>query len=174
VPLSSSAAVVDIGKLKIGPVATKLDVIAVEAEEVRLFPQLADFYRRKQQGMTGDFFTREEIVKTGARQTSAVVSRTAKVAMDCPHDAVKAGSPDCVARDRRGMRASYGIFQPGAGGCEKQLFLDGKRYTGAIDDVPVDELAALEIYAGPATTPANFGAPPCGVIAIWTIGAQKR
>ncbi len=177
VPVSSSAAAVDVGRVAVGPVATRLDRIAVEAEEVRIYPHLEDFYRRKQLGLAGDFITREDIEKMGARETSSIVSRsTPKVSMDCPNDPVRAAVPECIARDRRGERASYGLFKNpngSSGPCDKQLFVDGRRFVGAIDDIPADDVAAVEIYAGPATTPANFGAPPCGVVAIWTLGTNR-
>jgi hypothetical protein len=172
VPSSSSAAVIDIGRVALGPVATRLDRIAVEAEEVRLYPHLEDFYRRKREGIAGDFITREDIERTSVRKTSELLSRSAKVSMDCPHDAVKTGDENCLPKDRRGLRAGYRVLDNNFGGCEKEVFVDGRLSTLGVDEVPVSQIAAVEIYAGPATTPANFGQRRCGVIAIWTTGTK--
>ena len=172
IPLSSAAATVDVGTIGVRPVATRLEEIAVETEEVRRFPRAEEFYQRKQQGIAGEFITRDDIQKTAARQISAVVSRSAKVSMDCGRETVKTGSEECMAKDRRGMRASYSVFGSGAA-CEKQLWVDGMRSRLGIDEIPLDDIAAIEIYAGPATTPAKFGAPPCGVVALWTVAGAK-
>ena len=52
--------------------------------------------------------------------------------------------------------------------CEMDVWLDGKRSTMQVDDIAVPDIAAIEVYSGPATTPAAFGSGYCGVIAIWT------
>src|SRR6267143_5235066 len=69
VPPSSSASAIDLGQVTIRQVATRLDQIAVEAEAVRAYPQLYDFYRRKQEGLPGQFFTREDIDRSASRKT---------------------------------------------------------------------------------------------------------
>src|SRR5262245_35010068 len=46
-PISASPIGVDLGAVRVKQVATRLDQIQVEAEEVNRYPQLADFYRRK-------------------------------------------------------------------------------------------------------------------------------
>ncbi len=171
VPPSRSAAEVDIGRVLMRQVATRLDQIAVEAEEVRVFPQLVDFYRRKQEGVPGDFFTREDIDRSAARKVSELLYRSAKLDMDCPHDPVRAGDDRCVARDRRGL--DYRVTQGVTSRCVKDIFVDGKRSQMAVDEIPVQWVAAVEVYAGPATTPAQFGQRPCGVIAIWTTRAGR-
>src|SRR6185503_3826580 len=70
IPQPGEGVAVDLGVLRMKPVATKLDRIAVEAEEVTRFPLLADFYRRKQNNTGGSFITREDIERSGARKTS--------------------------------------------------------------------------------------------------------
>src|SRR3989338_8712713 len=68
-PKTDSPLAVDLGALPLRPVATQLDRIAVETEEVARFPQLAEFYRRKQSANGGAFVTREDIERSAARQT---------------------------------------------------------------------------------------------------------
>src|SRR5439155_17455233 len=167
IPASASASVIDVGQVKLGPIATQLDRIAVEAEEVRRYPQLEDFYRRKHEGIAGEFITREEIQRTAVRKPSQLLYRSAKIAMDCPHDAIRSGDENCRAGNRRGMIGGYRRLDGATSACEMDLFVDGRLSTLGVDEVPVEQLAAVEIYAGPATTPANFGQRACGVIAVW-------
>src|SRR5207253_2091301 len=99
-PRMNSPLAMDLGALALRPVATKLDKIAVETEEVSRFPQLAAFYRRKQNNTGGAFITREDIDRSAARVTSEMLRRVVKVELDCTND--KFGSDNCVARNRRG------------------------------------------------------------------------
>lgn len=168
----SSAVVVDLGTLVVRPVATRLDVIAVEAEAVNRFPHMVDFFRRKQEGKTGEFLTPDDIERSRVRNTSELLSRSAKVQMDCARDAVRSGIEGCIARDRRGL--GYKVTSGDPSRCAKEVFIDGKLSMLGVDDVPVDQIAGIEVYAGPATTPANFGQRRCGVIAIWTKGAGQN
>lgn len=59
IPDSESPLAIDLGTVTIRPVATQLDRIAVEAEEVIRYPQLEAFYRRKQSATGGTFITRD-------------------------------------------------------------------------------------------------------------------
>ncbi|MBI4421897.1 MAG: carboxypeptidase regulatory-like domain-containing protein [Gemmatimonadetes bacterium] len=173
VPHSVSATLIDVGEVYLRPVATELDRIAVEAEELRLYPHLADFYRRKQEELPGgEFITREDIQRSGARKTSETLRRSAKIEMDCPN--VRLGDDACTARNRRGRDIRLGA-QTGNWSfdrCEMDLYLDGLRSTLKVDEVPLYLIAAIEIYASGATTPTVFGRGRCGVIAIWTTGAR--
>ena len=172
VPASSSASLVDVGRVTLRPVATRLDQIAVEAEAVHRFPHMEAFYLRKQQKSGGDYLTSEDIERTPVRKTSELLYRSAKLDMDCPNDPVRAGDDRCIARDRRGL--DYKVTTTGNGArCEKEVFVDGKLSMQSVDEVPVDRIAGVEIYAGPATTPGTFGQRKCGVIAIWTKGAGR-
>lgn len=169
------------GRIYLRPIATELDRITVEAEEVRLFPQLADFYRRKQEGFAGQFITREDLERSGVRRTSEALRRGPRMQLDCPVDPVKSGD-QCVVRNQRyrdirpantGRRPQTGdLTESGAGynllRCEMDIFVDGQRSSLKVDEVPLDRIAAIEVYSGPATTPAAFGMSRCGVVAIWT------
>jgi hypothetical protein len=168
VAASVSASVIDVGTVLLRPVATELDRIAVETEEVRVQPHLSDFYRRKQQGMPGGtFITRDDIALTGAIASSEVLRRVAKVEMAC-HNNRALGDDNCSARNRRGRD----IRLVGGSGwtfdrCEMEIWVDGGRSTLRVDEIPVDLIAAVEVYGGTSTTPTAFGQGRCGVIAFW-------
>ena len=109
--------------------------------------------------------------RSASRKTSELLYRSQKLDVDCPHDPVRAGDDRCVARDRRGI--GYRVFDNVTSRCNKDIFVDGKLATVALDEIPLPWVAAIEIYSGPATTPASFGTRPCGVIAIWTTRAGQ-
>lgn len=181
---------VDLGLVRMRPVATRLDRIAVEAEEVERFPLLAGFYRRKQAGRVGFFATREEIDRTGARKVSEVLARAPRIEMDCPQATL--GDDRCTTRSRR-ARNIIRVPAPPQGGrrtpvplstvdeadtaeydlnldrCEMETWVDGIRTSLKVDEIPLNSIAGIEVYNGLATTPPEFGAGRCGVVAIWTV-----
>lgn len=170
IPFSGSAGSFDVGEVYLKPVATKLDQIAVEAEEVRLHPQLADFYRRKQDALPGTFITRDDIRRSGARRTGEILQRSLKIQMDCPN--VRVGDDACTARNMRGrdIRMARGGWTFDR--CEMDIYVDAKRTSLKVDEIPLTWIAAIEVYGSPATTPTAFGVGRCGVIAIWTTGVR--
>ncbi|MBI4421896.1 MAG: hypothetical protein HY560_13815 [Gemmatimonadetes bacterium] len=189
VPASPSAMAMDIGSVLLRPVATQLDRIAVETEEVARYPQLSEFYRRKQSGVAGVFVTREDIQRTGARKTSEILRRTTKVELDCSNDRI--GDDQCVARNRRGRNISRVLppstrRRPAAGAeipedtasldfsfdrCQMDVWVDGTRSSLTVDEIPLSWIAGIEVYSGLATTPPGLGHGRCGVVAIWTTRA---
>jgi hypothetical protein len=184
VPDTSSILAIDLGALALHAVATKLDRIEVEAEEVDRFPQLAAFYRRKQNNTGGAYITREDIERSAARRTSEMLRRVVKIEMDCTND--RLGADNCLARNRRGRiirptgpsagtrRAGQVIpedtatMEHGADRCEMDIYVDGMHSSLKVDEVPLSWIGGIEVYSGLATTPPGLGNGRCGVIAIWT------
>ena len=68
---------------------------------------------------------------------------------------VRAGRPCAMAVWQDGLR----IYTPGRGGSPPDL-----------NDYPVSQLEAIEIYRGEAETPADLGGTGagCGTIVLWT------
>ncbi len=177
-PAAPVLATVDIGEIYLRPVATQLDKIAVEVEEVRRFPQLDGFYERKNHlGGLGHFFTREVMERIPAARTSDIIRRSHKVEIECN----KGGAGLCAASSRRARetrftlltgRDSAGIEDVTLGSetsrCRMEVWVDGVRSPFDIDAIPVSWIVGIEIYSGPATTPPIFGEGACGVVAIWT------
>ncbi len=190
VPVTDSGA--DLGTIPLRAVATRLDQIAVEAEEVRIEPGLAGFYRRKQNGL-GTFLTRDDIERRHPRKTSQLLEHTSGVVIECPRSG---STSDCIAYNSRGkdirLRSGAvgggralpgGIGAAGGGGtpgeedaaagwqftrCPMAIWLDGTPSTLGLDEIPAETIVAIEVYPGAALTPATFGTGRCGVIAIWT------
>ncbi len=149
---SVSATIIDVGRITLRPVATKLDRIQVEAEEVRLYPELADFYRRRH-SLPGHFITPEDLDR--ARLISDALRSIPSVQLSC-------GMGGCVAVSHR----VSGLF---ARKCAMAIYIDGLRQADmGIDEIPVEWVAGIEVYSGPSTTPAEFGVGWCGTVVIWT------
>lgn len=188
--VATAGLAIDLGAVHMRAAATRIDQIAVEVEEVNRYPQLMDFYRRKQAGRPGVFLTRDDIARSSARKTSEMLRRTVKIEMDCATPLL--GSDQCVARSRRGRQAQRMITGAGAARqrfqgtgdvqdtseitpsmdrCEMEVWVDGIRSQLGVDEVPLTWIAAIEIYSGLAQTPPQFGHGACGVVAIWTTRA---
>ena len=182
VHLLPGVAVSDLGYLQLRPVATKLDQIAVQTEEVRRYPQLEAFYLRKDKLLgLGHFLTRDFIERAAAARTSDVLRNSHKLEVECG----KAPGAQCFAASRRARetrlsrapRDSTNIeditFSFGTGRCRMEVWVDGVRSPFDLDAIPMDWIIGIEIYSGPATTPAAFGQGACGVVAIWTTASGQ-
>ncbi|MBI4502402.1 MAG: carboxypeptidase regulatory-like domain-containing protein [Gemmatimonadetes bacterium] len=176
-PHAPVLATIDIGAVYLRPVATELDKIAVEAEEVRRYPQLDGFYvRKKNLSGLGSFYTREFVERSAAPRTSDLLRQSHKVEIECS----KVPGAQCVAASRRARETRALVrardtavaederFSMGSGRCRMEVWVDGVRSPFDLDQIPVDWIVGIEIYSGPATTPPVFGMGPCGVVAIWT------
>jgi hypothetical protein len=176
-PVADFLALLDIGPIYLRAVATELDRIAVETEEVRRYPQLDGFYQRKAQlSGLGQFMTRDFVERSAALRTSDVLRKSHKVEIECS----TVGARMCAATSRRARETRF-LFrtrdsvnvedesvQFEAGRCRMDVWVDGVRSPFDIDAIPVSWIVGIEIYSGPGTTPVEFGMGPCGVVVIWT------
>lgn len=125
--------------------------------EAATFGRMADFERHRVNGQ-GIYLDREELEKRRTPSLSEVLRRMPGVR---------------VATDRSGRtlvrmgRASWGRD------CPPEFWIDGVRaqFLG-VDDVPVSDIEALEVYRGPSGLPPEFNArftnAECGAVIIWT------
>jgi hypothetical protein len=138
-----------------------LDLVAVPAElaEVSVTGKrapaprgrLAEFESRRERGF-GAFVTRAEIEKRRPMLTSDLL-RT------IPGVAVVSGSSGSEVRMARSRR------------CAPDIYIDGLEARGyRIDDMSPANVGAIEVFRGPAETPARFRRllAGCGVVSIWT------
>jgi hypothetical protein len=119
--------------------------------------RLRDFYRHRQSGI-GYFFDRREIESKNAQRISDILRRLPGTRM----------TPDRAGRQtmRMGRSAS-------GRDCPPDVWVDGVRAQGmSVDDVPLGDVEALELYRGPAGLPpemnSRLGNPACGALIIWT------
>jgi hypothetical protein len=121
---------------------------------------LARFNDHRVSSPGGHFLTRADIEKTNPARVSDLLRGVPGVSLP---------TNPAGRRAVRMTRSNLGAF----GDCPPVFWLDGSRAADLnIDDVAVRDVEAMEIYAGPATLPADYktgqSGTACGVIAIWT------
>jgi hypothetical protein len=134
-------------------IALPIELEGVSSEAARLV--LVDFYRHKSTG-TGRYFDREQIEAFNVRETSDILRRIPGVQL----------RPDASGRLVLRMGRS-------SGNCPPDFWIDGVRAPFLnVDDIPLNDIEALEVYNGPAGLPPEFlnrfGNPACGAVVIWT------
>ncbi len=132
------------------PEAVNLPELTVE-ERMNHGP--ADWIRRKSEGL-GRYITREHLEARQVATLPDALRTVPGVRIECR------GSQICVARMARAPR-----------GCSPGYFMDGIPTEQAVLWLtPVQEIEGIEIYTGPAETPAELegASARCGVIALWT------
>lgn len=134
----------------------RLEAVKTEATD-RRYRALQEFYERRAQGH-GVFFTREDLVKFNTERLSETMRATPGIRF------VHVGS------GRFGLRfeANGSIKRD----CPPAYWIDGRRVSGVeLDDFPVSDVQAIELYHGIATTPMRFTegiSQNCGTVVIWT------
>lgn len=119
--------------------------------------RMAAFYRHRKNG-SGHYFDRKEIEERRVFRMSDLVRRLPGVR---------------IASDRYG-RPMLRMGRAASGrDCPPDFWVDGVRAANMnVDDVPLVDVEALEIYKGPSGLPPEFNArlgnPGCGAIVIWT------
>jgi Carboxypeptidase regulatory-like domain/TonB-dependent Receptor Plug Domain len=118
--------------------------------------RLRDFYRHRQSGM-GYFLDRKEIESKHVVRISDILRRIPGTR---------------ISSDRAG-RQRMSIARNGIRDCPPDVWVDGIRAYGMqVDDLPLSDVEALELYRGPAGLPpelnSRLGNPACGALVIWT------
>jgi hypothetical protein len=114
---------------------------------------LSDFYRHRDVG-NGVFFNRKELDAKKVVRLSDVLRRLPGLRM---------------MTDRNGRQQ----LRIARGNCIPDFWVDGQRAPFLnVDDVPLGDVEALEVYRGASGIPPEFnnrfGNPGCGAIVIWT------
>jgi hypothetical protein len=118
------------------------------------------FYDRQRRG-NGEFFTSDQIERLHPRQMVDVFRHTNSMS---------------IGYDSKGRQYVQNLRAHGLGACQPSVFLDGMAMGRDMDgnvslDFTIPEnVAGMEVYAGPATIPAeyNLTGSACGVVLLWT------
>lgn len=133
--------------------------LTVEIEGGRRAQRLSGFEERRLKGF-GVFFTPTEIRGRNPRLTSDLFRGLPGVT---------------VGRIEHGRAMVY--FGRTVADCPPAVYLDGVYQSGLQpDDIPRDDLGAVEVYRGPSETPAEYmrtGGRTCGAVVIWTPDSQE-
>lgn len=120
---------------------------------------IEEFYFRRAQGISGVFFTRDDIQNQRASTPSDLMRTTPSVHLVTVPSGKGVRFPGITSISRRGD-------------CQPVVWLDGQSAPGMeLDDVPLNDIEGIELYRGVSNTPAQFwraGQSQCGAIVIWT------
>jgi hypothetical protein len=132
-----------------------------------------DQFEARRSSQRGTFMTRKEIEKKSARNGSDLVRSIPGIR---------------VASRSNGTSEVSMTRAAGAQRCLPQMFVHGVPYSGTLDDFPVDDIEALEVYVGISEIPAELNrsmptglgarrsgmSAPCAVIVVWTRDPRRR
>lgn len=138
-------------------VARAEELSAVSAAARRQREGVAGFYARRAHGI-GAFVTREDLEARHAR---------------VPTDALNMPGI-ALTHTRYGTSVRFTTRSTLRRDCPPMLWLDGQRAPGMeLDEIPVNDIEAIELYQGPSVTPAQFwlgntNNTACGTIVVWS------
>lgn len=153
---------VDLGTIGLNPVPLELEPIYVETVGLKEKLDRVGFYGRRNTEQ-GTFLSGEDIERRNPTSTSELLLHIPafRAALEGEGNAAVSG------------RGTASMLLAGSS-CPVTYYVDGVHAQGAVvDDVLPNSIGALELYAGPATTPPRFRYASqnakCGVVIIWTI-----
>ena len=158
VSIAGSGGAVDTVRVTLRAIMQELPEVTVEDEHNALSRKfLPEFWARRAHGF-GKFVTRDEIQRKGASRFVDVVRSVSGVQI-------------MTHRGRQEIRFRGAGVGSMTKDCPPQYWLDGiPLMSGSAEEFSPDNVEAIEIYAGPATTPARFNtrSPTCGTVVVWS------
>jgi hypothetical protein len=157
--------------------ATKLEEVRVSAPERKyISPALSGFEERRKTG-NGHFITEEELRKNDDHPLLNTLTSHISGVLRMPVD--RRNNDEYLASGRKcGAGPAILSCKGGTSYCPVTLYLDGVLvYDSSRGESPPDmrtfdqrDIAAVEYYAGGATTPSKFNqtSSGCGVLLLWT------
>lgn len=140
--------------LLLSPTVVRVADLTVEVRRSRRSARLAGFLERREKGF-GDFFTPRDIRTRNPR---------------LPSDLLRGIPGVTVGRIQHGKAPVY-MGRGSRLGCKPAVYLDGVYQSGLdVDDIPPEDLGAVEVYKGATDTPPEFmrTGTTCGAVVIWT------
>jgi hypothetical protein len=142
-----------------------LDTMTVTAPKPLPMGRLADFERRREHYIGGIFLTRADIEKRH-------VMRTSNLFLGLLGVRIVDSSGVRLLASARGKSPNFrrGDLAP----CYFNVGVDGvvTPFGRSVDDIPIHEIDAIEVYAGAASMPRELMATRpdgwCGLVMIWT------
>ena len=147
--------------LRMAAVAYRIAPVVVEAGRQRYTGRLAGFYERRERGM-GHYFTQEDIDRRNPMRVSDLLRGVPGLRIIPQRN----GESVITLRNQR---------------CTPFIWIDGAPATAGFlnpDYFAPNTLAAIEVYAGPASVPPELmgvrGRGSCGVIALYSRMSEPR
>jgi hypothetical protein len=157
-PIITSSGAVDTVRVTLRAIVQELPEVSVQDEHDALSRKfLPEFWARRARGF-GKFVTRDEIQQKGAFRFVDIVRSVSGVQI-------------MTHRGRQEIRFRGAGVGSMTRDCPPQYWLDGiPLMSGSAEEFSPDNVEAIELYAGPATTPPRFNtrSPTCGTVVVWS------
>jgi hypothetical protein len=118
-----------------------------------------DMFNERRAHHPGTFLTRTDFMRHDPRTSSDILRSVPGVAVGY------SASGNRVVFTRTSTRR-----------CQATMYIHGSPFSGGIDDIPVDDIEALEVYVGVSQIPPELdrgGKNLCAVINVWTRDPRK-
>lgn len=164
-------------EVRLTPLAVVLPEVETRARgPAAISPKLREWARRRDYNAGGKFWDDSLLRTIEHRKLADVLQQVSGV-----HILREGGASHLITSGGRAGNMTRG------GPCYVVVYLDGARLnTGSmmgsgdpsppnLDDIPVDQIAAMEFYRSASEIPVEFDSPGsmCGVLAIWTRDAGE-
>ncbi|HVH66873.1 MAG TPA: carboxypeptidase-like regulatory domain-containing protein [Gemmatimonadales bacterium] len=166
IPADTVAPETDLGSLSLHQVKTDADQAAVQEADMRMYPELVQFYDRKAQYHQGLFLTPDDLQRVGG-SLFALIRQKPNFHFIC--FVTRRGDVDCGQQLNRGP-TSIMRGNPRSAEQERCLLVVWTNAIGprrTLDEFQMDDVLAVEAYPSPGVTPPEFAGSPCASIMLW-------
>jgi hypothetical protein len=156
----------DLGTVGMRKVNTDADRADAQNADVRMYPELAEFYDHKSTYRLGLFLTPDELQRVGG-SLFALIRQKPNFHFICY--VTRRGDVDCGQEASRG-RTSIMNARPRSAEQEPCLMAVltnalGQQHT--LDEFQMSDVLAVEAYPHPGVTPPEFTGSPCATVILW-------
>lgn len=157
----------DLGTTRLWPARTDADRAAVQAADIRAFPELAHFYDDKANFPQGLFFTPDDLQRMGGNLVDLlrlkpnfhfICYENRKHEWDCGQQLGR--GPTSIMRGN----PSSAEMEP----CPLEVWTNGgEPFRQTLDNIVVDAILAAEAYPNPGVTPGRYAGSPCAALILY-------
>ena len=156
----------DLGTTSMRQLKTDSDRAAAQGADVRMYPELAQFYDHKARYRQGVFLTPDDLQRTGGSLFTLIRQ---KPGFHFICYVTRNGERDCGQQPSRGRTS---IMNPNPASaeqtpCSLELWTNALGPQRTLDEVQMDDVLAVEAYPDPGVTPPEFKGSPCAAIMLW-------
>jgi hypothetical protein len=166
VPGGTAGQATDLDTIRLRKVKTDADRAAVQAVDVRVFPELAQFYDHKARFRGGVFLTPDDMEHQHG-PIASIVRQKPGFHFICVVD--RKDQWDCGQQAGRGPTSIMGGNARSAEQqeCDMLVWSNATDLEQPLNEILADQVLALEAYPNPGATPPNYGGSPCAAIMLY-------
>jgi hypothetical protein len=166
IPAGDSATEADLGTMSMRKVKTDADRADAQNADMRMYPELAQFYDHKARYRQGLFLTPDDLQRVGG-SLFTLIRQKPNFHFICY--VTRRGDVDCGQEANRGRTS---IMNPSPRSAEQEpclmvLWTNALGPQRTLDEIQMDDVLAVEAYPHPGITPPEFTGSPCATIMLW-------